>query len=297
MKKALSEWNKSVVHRLTLHRKTEREIKEEANIRIVRQAFEALNSGDTSRNHEYISPDYFNHESQVDLVRSKMRGAEEFRDTVKNLRSAFPDLHYEELEVFASKDMVVSTLCVTGEHLGNFFFIPPTGRKIAYQAVHMHRISNDGRIVEHKAIRDDLTLTMQLGLVGLTSIQYEALFRAWKGLESSEITRSEVNESSVEEDKAAISMLYFQMINGWNKASGSIFASPFAEDGDLVGFDGTHLKGRQNIGHFHQQLFNTDNPNAGQWFITAFQNTRVQYIGRPQEIQTLTEELRKEFGQ
>src|SRR5215510_8041729 len=104
--------------------KTEREIKEEANIRIVRQAFEALNSGDTSRIHEYISPDYFNHELQVDPVRSKMRGAEEFRDTVKNLRSAFPDLHYEELEVFASKDMVVSTLFVTGEHLGNFFFIP-----------------------------------------------------------------------------------------------------------------------------------------------------------------------------
>ena len=100
--------------------------------------------------------------------------------------------------------MVVSTLFVTGEHLGNFFFIPPTGRKIAYQAVHIHRISNDGRIVEYKAIRDDLTPTMQLGLVGLTSIQYEALFRAWQGLESSEITRSGVNESSVEEDKTAI---------------------------------------------------------------------------------------------
>jgi ketosteroid isomerase-like protein len=100
--------------------KTEREIKEEANIRIVRQALEALNSGDTSRIHEYISPDYFNHESQVDPVRSKMRGAEEFRDTVKKLRS---DLHYKELEVFASKDIVISTLFVTGEHLGNFFFI------------------------------------------------------------------------------------------------------------------------------------------------------------------------------
>lgn len=80
--------------------KTEREIKEEANIRIVRQAFEALNSGDTSRIHEYISPDYFNHESQVDPVRSKMRGAEEFRDTVKNLRSGFPDLHYGRVRSF-----------------------------------------------------------------------------------------------------------------------------------------------------------------------------------------------------
>jgi hypothetical protein len=38
-------------------------------------------------------------------------------------------------------------------------------------------------------------------------------------------------------------------------------------------------------------------PNTGHWFITAFQNSRVQYIGRPQEIQTLTEELRKELEQ
>ncbi|MGH9976619.1 MAG: SgcJ/EcaC family oxidoreductase, partial [Nitrososphaeraceae archaeon] len=315
--------------------KTEREIKEEANIRIVRQALEALNSGDTSRIHEYISPDYFNHESQVDPIRSKMRGPEEFIDTVKNLRTAFPDLIYEELETFASNDKVISTLFVTGEHLGNLFVIPPTGRKIAYQAVHIHRIGNDGKIVEHRAIRDDLTLMMQLGLVGLTSAQYEPLYKAWKGLKSSEFARSAVNESSVEEDKAAISTLYFQMIDGWNKGSGNIFAAPFAEAGDLVGFDGTYLKGRQNIGSFHQQLFDTslkgsrlvgkirdmrfltndvaimhavggtimdgqadiepernsihiimvkrENSNAGNWFITAFQNTRAQYIGRPQK--------------
>jgi ketosteroid isomerase-like protein len=126
--------------------KTEREIKEEPNIRIVRQVFEALNSGDTSRIHDYISPDYFNHESQVDPIRSKMRGPEEFIDTVNNLRTAFPDLNYEELETFAfaSNDKVISTLFVTGEHLGNSFVIPPTSRKIAYEAVHVHRIGNDG---------------------------------------------------------------------------------------------------------------------------------------------------------
>jgi hypothetical protein len=77
---------------------------------------------------------------------------------------------------------------------------------------------------------------MQLGLVGLTSAQYEPLYKGWKGLKSSEITRSVFNELSVEEDKTAVSTLYFQMIDGWNKGSGSIFASPFAEDGDLVGF-------------------------------------------------------------
>ena len=29
----------------------------------------------------------------------------------------------------------------------------------------------------------------------------------------------------------------------------------FTSDGDLVGFDGTHLKGRREIGPFHQRLF------------------------------------------
>ncbi|HET6800795.1 MAG TPA: ester cyclase, partial [Nitrososphaeraceae archaeon] len=67
---------------------------ETTSIRVVREALEALNTGDVNRVHEFISPEYFNHESQVDPVRSKLRGPEEFIDTVKNLRSAFADLHY-----------------------------------------------------------------------------------------------------------------------------------------------------------------------------------------------------------
>ena len=58
-------------------------------------------------------------------------------------------------------------------------------------------------------------------------------------------------------DEVAIRSLYQQLMDGWNKGSGEAFAAPFAEDGDLVGFDGTHLKGRQEITSFHQQLFDT----------------------------------------
>jgi uncharacterized protein (TIGR02246 family) len=56
-------------------------------------------------------------------------------------------------------------------------------------------------------------------------------------------------------DEAAIRSLYQQLIDGWNAASGEAFAAPFQEDGDLVGFDGTHFKGRQEIAAFHQHLF------------------------------------------
>jgi predicted ester cyclase len=154
------------------------------NIKIVRRALEAINTGDTGRIHEVIGPQYFNHESQVDPVRSKLRGPEEFIDTVRALRSAFDDLHYEEQETIAAGDKVVSIVSVSGKHTGNFFVVPPTGNRISYQAVHIHRIGDDGKLVEHKAIRDDLSLMVQLGVAGPSSQQYEPLFRAWKGLKS-----------------------------------------------------------------------------------------------------------------
>jgi predicted ester cyclase len=154
---------------------------EEENVKLVRQAFEISNTGDTSRVHEIISPNYFNHESQVDPIRSKLRGPEEFIDTVRALRSAFTDLHYEEQEIFATREKVAVVVEVTGNHTGNFFVIPPTGNQISYQAVHMFTIGKDSKIVEHKAIRDDLSLMVQLGVAGPTK-QYEPLFQAWKGL-------------------------------------------------------------------------------------------------------------------
>jgi predicted ester cyclase len=153
----------------------------EQNISKVRQVFEAFNTGNTSKVNELISPRYFNHESQVDPIRSRLRGPEEFIDTVKSLRRAFADLHYEEQETIAAGDKVVSIVKVTGKHTGNFFIIPPSGNKISYQAVHIHRIGDDdGKITEHKAIRDDLSLMVQLGVVGAKLPQYESLFQAWK---------------------------------------------------------------------------------------------------------------------
>jgi uncharacterized protein (TIGR02246 family) len=56
-------------------------------------------------------------------------------------------------------------------------------------------------------------------------------------------------------DEAAVRALYQQVMDGWNQGSGAAFAAAFTEDGDLVGFDGTHFKGREEIAPFHQQLF------------------------------------------
>jgi predicted ester cyclase len=150
----------------------------------VKYAINALNTGDTSRVSEFISPIYFNHESQMDPIRSKMRGPQEFIDTVVNLRKAISDIHYELLENVASNEKVVSIVSVRGKHTGSFFgFIPPSGNKISYKAVHIFTIGDDGKITEHKAIRDDLALMYQLGVVKGTALKYESFLKEWKRVE------------------------------------------------------------------------------------------------------------------
>ena len=63
------------------------------------------------------------------------------------------------------------------------------------------------------------------------------------------------NTTNHSADEAAVRALYQQLMDGWNQGSGDAFAAVFTEDGDLIGFDGTHFKGRQEIAPFHQRLF------------------------------------------
>ena len=66
----------------------------------------------------------------------------------------------------------------------------------------------------------------------------------------------------------AIRAIHQQMIDAWNTSSGMAFATPFTDDVDFVAFEGTHLKGCQEIASFHQT--NRD----GDWRAEALLNAR-----------------------
>lgn len=68
--------------------------------------------------------------------------------------------------MIAFLERVITLVNVNGYHVGDFFGVPPTGRNFNYEAMHMFRIL-DNKIVEHRAIRDDLSFMMQLDLVRL----------------------------------------------------------------------------------------------------------------------------------
>src|SRR5687768_6746535 len=158
----------------------------EQNVRLARLMIEAFNTGDVSKVGEFVGPEYFNHESQADPRRANLRGPEEVIDTIKNMRSAFADLHYEEQEIIASNDKVVSIAQVSGKHAGSFFGIDPTGRSFSYAAVHIFRIAN-GKIVEHRAVRDDLRFMFQLGVIEPAK-KYKSIFEAWKNAVKDSVT-------------------------------------------------------------------------------------------------------------
>jgi uncharacterized protein (TIGR02246 family) len=62
-------------------------------------------------------------------------------------------------------------------------------------------------------------------------------------------------QDSLSPDEIEVCALYRQILDGWNKRSGDAFAAPFAEDGEIIGFDGSQHTGRAEIASAPQHIF------------------------------------------
>lgn len=92
----------------------------------------------------------------------------------ETLFSVFPDFNYRIEEATVEDDRVVCKVTMTGTHLGQPTLpaafsgmlkdVPPTGKPVQVLQFHSFRI-RDGQIAEHAAVRDDLGMMFQLGLV------------------------------------------------------------------------------------------------------------------------------------
>ena len=58
-------------------------------------------------------------------------------------------------------------------------------------------------------------------------------------------------------DEDALRAIHLRMIDAWNASDSEAFAASFTDDADFIVFEGTHLKGRQEITQFHQRIFDT----------------------------------------
>lgn len=132
----------------------------QSNRDAVRRIFRAFETGYCDDLAEFIADDYLNHES-VDDGRSSLRGPEEVRETMQWLRTSFSELAFEQQEIIEQEDRIAAFVTMHGKHVGPFFDIAPEGKSFAQRQVHYFRCEG-GKLVEHRAVRDDLGLRLQL---------------------------------------------------------------------------------------------------------------------------------------
>jgi len=134
----------------------------ERNQRLGRRYFEEVwNQGKLDVLDELLAPTYIN---QTPSVPGPAPGPDGLRPIVAALRRAFPDLHYEIRDLIATEDSVVMRVIMTGTHRGDLFGLPATSRRVVVDQINIERIEN-GRIVEHWRVTDELSLMRQLGVV------------------------------------------------------------------------------------------------------------------------------------
>jgi steroid delta-isomerase-like uncharacterized protein len=91
-------------------------------------------------------------------------GLEGLKNTLRTMRSAFPDIVFSIQEQVTESDKVASRFEWTGTHTGEFLGIPATGRSVRVWGIVIDRLVN-GRIKDTRIIMDTLGMMSQLGVL------------------------------------------------------------------------------------------------------------------------------------
>jgi predicted ester cyclase len=90
-------------------------------------------------------------------------GVEDLKGWALTLRRAFPDLSAIVEGEIAQRDTVMLRLTYRGTHTGIFLGLPPTGKRVSWQAMECLRLGPDGKVVEQWIVADLLSVLQQIG--------------------------------------------------------------------------------------------------------------------------------------
>jgi predicted ester cyclase len=134
----------------------------EENKRIARQVLEELfEKGNLDAADELIHPDFDNHEAPPD----NPQGPEGLKETITWLRGLWGPMRADIEDMICEGNKVVARVTMHGRHVGEFLGRQPTGKEFAAKQIHIWRLE-DGKVIEHWSVRDDLGQALQLGLIG-----------------------------------------------------------------------------------------------------------------------------------
>lgn len=109
---------------------------------------------------ELVAADIVTHSAPPGLA----PGREGIKQWVAIFHQAFPDISTRTEDVIVEGDKVVDRYSGGGTHQGEFFGIPPTGKRGSTTGIVIFRIA-DGKIVELWGNSDDLGMMTQLGII------------------------------------------------------------------------------------------------------------------------------------
>jgi predicted ester cyclase len=140
-----------------------REPKSNENTRITRRVLrELFEQGKLDAADELIHPDFVNHEAPP----ANPQGPEGLKETVSWLRGLWGPMRADIEDEICEGDKVVARVRMHGRHVGEFLGQEATGKEFATEQIHVYRLQ-DGKVIEHWSVRDDLGQALQLGLIPL----------------------------------------------------------------------------------------------------------------------------------
>jgi predicted ester cyclase len=151
--------------------------------------FKILETGDAALAAEVVGAGFHNRESANSPAACAIPGPAGVLASSAWMRSAFTGLHFPILgtAVDDERGQVFVRLRMQGRHTGPFVLfrdgkldkaVPPTGREIDFEQIHALTL-RDGKVVQHEAVRDDMTMLGQLGVFPPTPAVAGRL-AAWK---------------------------------------------------------------------------------------------------------------------
>jgi predicted ester cyclase len=107
---------------------------------------------------EFVHPEFLNHTVEPGQ-RVDRTGV---RETTAAMHEAFSELSVEVVHCLAQGDFVATHKVFRGWHTGSWFGVPPSGNPVEFRVMDLVRFQ-DGRLAEHWAVADAVSLLRQTG--------------------------------------------------------------------------------------------------------------------------------------
>lgn len=135
----------------------------EANKAILHRAVEEIwNRNNLNAADELVAENFVDHTP----LPGQLPGRDGFKQVVRTIHGAFPDIQETIEDLVAEGDKVVLRVLMKGTHINPFMGIESTNKRIEISGMAIVRIV-DGKIAERWSISDDFSLFIELGAVYL----------------------------------------------------------------------------------------------------------------------------------